>query len=127
MYTQHDVEQPQMGTINRRHFLKSVGAGAVLLAVGAGAQSYDAGAIAAASDRQPFTAPVNGVFVVPPLPYNFAALEPPIDALTMQIHHGRHHAAYVNNLNAAVKDHPDLRTRDATELIANIDDLPVAL
>jgi Fe-Mn family superoxide dismutase len=127
MHTQHNVEQPEPGTINRRRFLQSVGAGAVLLAAGAGVRSYDAGAIAAASDRQPLTAPVNGVFVVPPLPYNFAALEPHIDALTMQIHHDRHHAAYVNNLNTAVKDNADLRKRDATDLIANLDDLPEAL
>ena len=45
---------------------------------------------------------------LPPLPYDAAALEPHIDAQTMQIHHGKHHAAYVNNLNAAIEKHPDL-------------------
>ncbi len=48
---------------------------------------------------------------LPPLPYAFTALEPHIDAKTMEIHHGKHHAAYVNNLNAAVEKHPSCRTR----------------
>ena len=42
-------------------------------------------------------------FTLPPLPYDFAALEPHVDAQTMQIHHGKHHQAYVNNLNAAIE------------------------
>ena len=45
---------------------------------------------------------------LPSLPYDFAALEPHIDAQTMQIHHGKHHQAYVNNLNAALEKHPEL-------------------
>jgi len=43
---------------------------------------------------------------LPPLPYDFAALEPTIDTQTMQIHHGKHHQAYVTNLNAALDKHP---------------------
>ena len=50
-------------------------------------------------------APAAGPFTLPPLPYAPDANEPHIDAQTMEIHHDRHHAAYVNNLNAAVKDH----------------------
>ncbi|HTD70121.1 MAG TPA: superoxide dismutase, partial [Gemmatimonadales bacterium] len=45
---------------------------------------------------------------LPPLPYDHAALEPHIDAQTMQIHHGKHHQAYVTNLNAALDKHPEL-------------------
>ena len=48
----------------------------------------------------------NGPFTLPPLPYPFDALEPHIDAQTMQIHHDKHHAAYVANLNKAVADFP---------------------
>ena len=51
-------------------------------------------------------------FTLPPLPYDFAALEPHIDAQTMEIHHGRHHKAYVDNLNKALDGHaPWLRLR----------------
>ncbi len=48
---------------------------------------------------------------LPPLPYDFAALEPHIDAQTMQIHHDKHHGAYVTNLNAALDKHPDLESK----------------
>ena len=51
---------------------------------------------------------------LPPLPYAFDALEPHIDARTMEIHHGKHHQAYVNNLNAALEKHPDLQSEDAS-------------
>lgn len=61
---------------------------------------------------------------LPPLPYDFAALEPHIDAQTMQIHHGKHHAAYVNNLNAALEKHPELQGKSAVELISNLAALP---
>ena len=47
-------------------------------------------------------------FALPPLPYDFAALEPHIDAQTMEIHHDRHHQAYINNLNGAIEKHPEL-------------------
>ncbi|WP_435021581.1 superoxide dismutase [Tundrisphaera sp. TA3] len=63
-------------------------------------------------------------YTVPPLPYDNAALEPHIDAKTMEIHHDKHHAAYVNNLNAALKDHPQLQGKPIDELIANLDAVP---
>ena len=47
-------------------------------------------------------------YELPALGYDFAALEPHIDAQTMQIHHGKHHQAYVNNLNAALEKHPEI-------------------
>ncbi len=65
--------------------------------------------------------------VLPPLPYAFDALEPHIDALTMEIHHGRHHAAYVSNLNAALEAHPALAGRDLGDLLAHLDDVPPAV
>jgi superoxide dismutase, Fe-Mn family len=61
---------------------------------------------------------------LPPLPYDFAALEPHIDAQTMQIHHDKHHAAYVNNLNAALEKHPDLQTKSIEDLLRDISKVP---
>jgi len=61
---------------------------------------------------------------LPPLPYDAAALEPHIDAQTMQIHHGKHHAAYVNNLNAALEKHPELQSKSAEDLIKNLGAIP---
>src|SRR5512146_340515 len=63
-------------------------------------------------------------YTLPPLPYDYGALEPHIDAKTMEIHHGKHHQAYVNNLNAALKDHPDHQGKPIEQLIANLDGLP---
>ena len=61
---------------------------------------------------------------LPALPYDPGALEPHIDAQTMQIHHGKHHAAYVNNLNAAIEKHPDLAAKSAEDLIKNLATVP---
>lgn len=61
---------------------------------------------------------------VPPLPYSFDALEPHIDAKTMEIHHDKHHAAYVNKLNAALADHPDLQAKSLEDLLMGLASLP---
>jgi superoxide dismutase, Fe-Mn family len=61
---------------------------------------------------------------LPQLPYAHDALEPHIDAQTMQIHHGKHHAAYVNNLNAALEKHASLQGKSADELIKSLSTLP---
>ena len=61
---------------------------------------------------------------LPSLPYDFAALEPHIDAQTMQTHHGKHHQAYVNNLNAALEKHPELASKSAEDLIKNLNAVP---
>jgi len=61
---------------------------------------------------------------LPPLPYDFAALEPYIDAQTMQIHHGKHHQAYVTNLNTALGKHPELFTKSLEELLRGINSVP---
>jgi Fe-Mn family superoxide dismutase len=63
-------------------------------------------------------------FQLPALPYDFSALEPHIDAQTMQIHHGKHHAAYVNNLNAAIEKHPELAGKSAEDLIKHLSTVP---
>lgn len=67
---------------------------------------------------------VTGPFTLPALPYAFDALEPHIDALTMQIHHDKHHAAYVANLNKAVADFPELREKPVEELVRNLNAVP---
>ena len=61
---------------------------------------------------------------LPPLPYAANALEPHIDARTMEIHHGKHHATYVNNLNAALEKAPALQDRPLEELLANLNAVP---
>jgi len=63
-------------------------------------------------------------YTVPPLPYDFGALEPHIDAKTMEIHHDKHHTAYVNNLNAALKDQPEHEGKTIEDLISNLNALP---
>jgi len=63
-------------------------------------------------------------YQLPPLPYPFDALEPSIDARTMEIHHDKHHAAYVNNVNAALEGHSDLANMSIEDLLKNIDRVP---
>lgn len=64
------------------------------------------------------------VFELPALPYAFDALEPYIDTMTMQIHHGKHHAAYVTNLNAALDKHPQLSGKSLVELVSDLNSIP---
>ncbi len=67
---------------------------------------------------------MNYKYELPPLPYAFDAFEPYIDAMTMEIHYTKHHQAYINNLNAALVNHPELQTKPLKQLLANIDALP---
>jgi len=66
-------------------------------------------------------------FTLPPLPYDFAALEPHIDAKTMEIHHGKHHQTYVNNLNAAIEKAPELANKSLDDLMRNVNKVPEAV
>ncbi|HNV02066.1 MAG TPA: superoxide dismutase [Vicinamibacterales bacterium] len=61
---------------------------------------------------------------LPPLPYAFDALEPFIDTMTMQIHHGKHHATYVSNLNAALEKAPELQSLSADDLVRDLSRVP---
>lgn len=61
---------------------------------------------------------------LPALPYDFGALEPHIDAQTMQIHHGKHHQTYVTNLNAALDKHPELHNKSLDDLMRTINSVP---
>jgi Fe-Mn family superoxide dismutase len=63
-------------------------------------------------------------FALPPLPYDYAALEPHIDEQTMRIHHDKHHAAYANNLNAALESQPALQAKAIDALIADLASVP---
>ena len=63
-------------------------------------------------------------FTLPPLPYDFAALEPHIDAKTMEIHHGKHHQTYVNNLNAAIEKAPELANKSLDDLMRSVNTVP---
>jgi len=77
--------------------------------------------------RSAFAQAADAPFKLPPLPYATNALEPHIDARTMEIHHDRHHAAYVNNLNAAAKDNPQIAKQPLQDLLAKLNALPEPL
>ncbi|HEX5386274.1 MAG TPA: superoxide dismutase [Gemmatimonadales bacterium] len=66
-------------------------------------------------------------FTLPPLPYAYNALEPYIDEETMRLHHDKHHAAYVNNLNAALEGQPSLQGKSLMELIGNLGAVPESI
>ncbi|RME44741.1 MAG: superoxide dismutase [Chloroflexi bacterium] len=66
-------------------------------------------------------------YQLPDLPYPFDALEPHIDAMTMEIHHDRHHAGYVNNVNAALEGYPDLAAKSVEDLLREINSVPESI
>jgi superoxide dismutase, Fe-Mn family len=66
-------------------------------------------------------------FELPPLPYDYNALEPYIDTQTMQIHHDKHHQAYVTNLNNALQGHDQLSTMSVDDLLRNINQVPESI
>jgi len=98
-----------MQSLNRRQVLSALGAGAATLVLG---------------PRSLFAEGKAAGFTLPPLPYAYDALEPSIDKLTMQIHHDKHHAAYVKNLNDALKDQPELLKLPINTLMRDIDKVP---
>lgn len=63
-------------------------------------------------------------FTLPKLPYEFNALEPHIDARTMEIHHDKHHQAYINNLNTAIEKHPELASKSVEDLLKDLNAVP---
>jgi superoxide dismutase, Fe-Mn family len=82
----------------------------------------------AAARLYPQTAPTAaGQFVLPPLPYPYDALEPYVDAQTVQIHHDRHHATYVDNLNKALANYPELAKRPIEDLLRDLASIPEAI
>jgi Fe-Mn family superoxide dismutase len=103
--------------MTRRHALKTAAVAAAACAVAL--PTVNAKAQATAAPAAP-----SGPFHLPPLPYPFDALEPHIDARTMEIHHDKHHAAYVANLNKALVDSPDLAKKPVEELLKGLNTLP---
>jgi superoxide dismutase, Fe-Mn family len=83
-----------------------------------------ASALAPAVLAQPIPAAPNGPFKLPPLPYAFDALEPHIDARTMEIHHDKHHATYVTKLNEALAGSPDLGKKSVEDLVKDLNSVP---
>jgi Fe-Mn family superoxide dismutase len=104
--------------MNRRESLKFLVSGAAAVAA-----TGLLGRGAAFAQAQPPAGP----FKLPPLGYAFEALEPHIDAQTMQIHHGRHHAAYVNNANQLVARWPELGTTPIETVLADLNKAPEAV
>jgi superoxide dismutase, Fe-Mn family len=100
--------------ITRRAVLKTVILGTGAAALGGSVFGADAPA-------------AEGVFKLPPLGYDYDALEPFIDAETMKIHHDKHHAAYVSKLNAAVAEAPGLEKKSIREILTNLDSAPEAV
>jgi superoxide dismutase, Fe-Mn family len=104
--------------MHRRTVLKALGATATLAAT----STSFAQAPAAAAPT-----PATGPFTLPQLPYAYDALEPYFDTATMHLHHDKHHAAYVNNLNAAVSAHPELAGKSVDALLADLSAVPEAV
>jgi superoxide dismutase, Fe-Mn family len=98
----------------RRKFLQTLGLTAAAWSAGNTTLLLNT----AAAEQSPTT------FTLPPLPYDYKALEPHIDAVTMRLHHDKHHAAYVNNLNAAVAKYPELQNKSVEYLVGNLSKLP---
>ena len=107
--------------LTRREALKALGAGATLLGLGTFvSRSLAAGAPAMA----PADAPAPQPFTLPPLAYAYDALEPHIDARTMELHHTKHHQAYIDNANRALAEFPGCQQKTAEELLKNLGAVP---
>ena len=100
--------------ISRRDALKTLGAGAALL--GLGLTTGRASASTAGATAQPFA--------LPPLGYAYDALAPHIDARTMEIHHTKHHQAYINSANQALAKYPAWQAKTAEDLLRDLDAVP---
>jgi superoxide dismutase, Fe-Mn family len=114
--------------MNRRKFLVHSGiAGAGLLGASSSASAAlrSGTALEFESNLKLEEKPV--AFTVPPLPYSFDALEPYIDAKTMEIHHDKHHGAYVTNLNKALEGHADLQAKSLEDLLKSLDSIPESI
>ncbi len=115
-----DSALPTPPRVSRRDALKTLGGTAALLGLGLfPGRAFAAGPAPAASAAGPFA--------LPKLPYAFDALEPHIDARTMEIHYTKHHQAYVANANKALADQPALAGLGAEALLVRLDDAPEAI
>src|SRR5215211_7734729 len=115
-------------SISRRRFLGSLGiSGAAALFAPWGATAFARMSPRSLAALDARLAAQAGGFTLPPLPYDYNALEPHIDEATMRLHHDKHHATYVANINTALANYPDLQGRDIVDLLYHINDLPEAI
>jgi Fe-Mn family superoxide dismutase len=111
-------EKPTMALVtNRRSLLQTS-------IVAAGSLAVTAPKRLAAQTPEGTPATAEGPFTLPDLPYSYDALQPTIDAETMELHHSKHHQAYVSNLNTAISDYPDLRAMPLDDMIASLSSIP---
>ena len=101
--------------LNRRNFLLLLGASTGTITLGTFTKSTLAQSLIDRSE---------GPFKLPPLPYDYNALEPYIDEETMRFHHDKHHAGYTKNLNKAVSRYPELASKSADDILRDIDNVP---
>lgn len=122
------MNTPSSSGWSRRDALKAMGAGAALLGLGtvsvnsliaADAARASTPASSAHDEPQPFE--------LPKLNFNYDALEPHIDARTMEIHYTKHHQAYITNANKALADHPELRSLTASQLLRDLSAVPESI
>jgi len=111
--------------VSRRDALKAFGTGAAIL--GLGSLRTQAATTGTAKSASAATGATNQPFTLPKLAYAYDALEPHIDAKTMEIHHSKHHQAYITNANNALKDQPSLQNKSAEEMLRNLNALPEAV
>lgn len=122
--------------LDRRRFIQKLGI-AVLGGAAVTTLAFPENALTAAEKRNTQPGNASGQtqhqgdtkmgFTLPDLPYEFKALEPHIDAMTMRIHHGKHHAAYIANVNKALEGHPDWAARSIEDLVAEVAKAPEAI
>ena len=110
----------EFSPINRRQVLKTIGAGVALT----GLTALAGRALAADPSPPPAVPPPPSAWDLPKLAFDYNALEPHIDALTMQIHHSKHHQAYITNAKRILESHPDWRNRSPEFLVKNIENVP---
>jgi len=114
--------------MDRRQFLASSGiVGAGLLGAGSAAPGLLHAGPRSELDSHFKMEEKSVAFTVPPLPYPNDALEPYIDARTMEIHHDKHHGAYVANLNKALEGHPELQAKSIDDILKNLDAVPESI
>jgi len=111
-----DLDKNGKAGMTRRDVLKTLGASAALIGLG-----NFSGKLSAAEPAPP------ALFVLPKLPYAYDALEPHIDARTMEIHYTKHHQAYVTNANKALEKYPELLALGGAGLLAKLDAVPEAI
>jgi len=112
---------------SRRKFLLTLGAAAPALSAVASQLVHAAQSTTGIVSQQPSTPPASGPFSLPPLGYPYDALEPTIDEKTMQLHHSKHHAGYVDNINKAIASHPELSGWSLEKLLTNLSVIPASV